>query len=223
MFEQEVELEKRQSAAVPLLLIAMLIIVIVGFAGYYVIESRKVLTTPDAANLVIDVLKTQGPTTVSFHTGMIKERADENPRDPRYRLLQKVGVLEVGKAKGATTPVVLSPRGSELLKQIAGVKQSTEANGNEAYVVPLAFRKLVDVSNVTMTGMGRATVQFTWQWEPNALGDSFDTAGPNLKSFSTWDRQTLIENHGARFYHETPTKVVIAVKKTPQGWRVATE
>src|SRR5215469_14062832 len=45
MFEQELEMEKRQSSVVPLLLIVTLILVIVGVAGYYVLEGRQVLSS----------------------------------------------------------------------------------------------------------------------------------------------------------------------------------
>jgi len=222
MFEQEVELEKQQSAAVPLVLIAAAIVVAVAFAGYYTVQSRKVLTTPEAANMVIEVLKAQAPTSVSFHTGMIVPDFSESPMDPRYRLLDRIGVITIGKAKGSRTPVSLSPKGEQLLKQIAGVKTSKDSDGNESYVVPLATRKLVDVANVSMDGVGRATVQYTWRWEPNALGDRFDNAGPDVQSFGSWDRQALIDKHGARFYHDVPTKVTIAVVKTSEGWQPAT-
>lgn len=223
MFEQEVELEKHQSAAVPLLLIVTLILVVLGFAGYYVLEGRKVLTTPEAAAVVIESLAAQGPTTVSFHTGLIKPYTGESPRDARYRLLERAGVVKVGDAKGPKVPIELTPQGSDLLKQISGVKQSKELDGNDAYVVPLATRRLADIASVTMNGIGRATVEYTWKWEPNALGERFDTAGADMKSFSTWDRQALIDKHGARFYHEAPTKVVIALVKSGQGWQVAME
>jgi hypothetical protein len=43
MFEQEVEMEQRQSSVVPLLLIIAMIVAFVGVAGYYVAQNRKVL------------------------------------------------------------------------------------------------------------------------------------------------------------------------------------
>ncbi len=148
---------------------------------------------------------------------------DDRPGDPHYRLLEKVGIVKLQKAKGGASIVALTPKGEALLKQILGVKESKEKDGTEAYVVPLAERKLVTVSNVTMTGTGRAKVQFTWQWETNALGESFDASGPALKSFNTWDRGTLIQKYGAAFYHEAPKAVVIAVEKADKGWQLASE
>lgn len=223
MFEQEIELEKRQSATVPLLLIVALIVAVVGVAMYYVIESRKVLGTAEAANLAISLLNAQGPATVTFQAGLVKEQFNEGPRDARYRLLEKLGIVKLGKSKGPKTPVALTPKGTELLKQITGVKQSKDTEGNETYIVPLAARRLVDVSGVTMTGTGRATVEYTWQWEPNALGEGFDASGDGVGSFNTWDRATLIDKYGVRFYHDAPARVAIAVVKTSQGWQVATE
>jgi hypothetical protein len=223
MFEQEIELEKKQGGALPLLLMVALIVTFVGVAGYFLIQSRKVLTTPQAANVVLDVLKAQGPTTVSFHTGLVKDSYSESAADARYRLLQKAGAIKIGKAKGYSTQVDLTPKGKELLHQISGVKQSKESNGNFLYVVPLATRKLLDVASVTMAGPERATIYYSWQWEPNALGENFDAGGSGLVGFNTWDRSALIDKHGARFYHEAATKVAIVVAKTPQGWRLATE
>jgi hypothetical protein len=57
MFEQEIEMEQRQSSVVPLLLIVAMILTIVGVAGYYLIENRKVLASADAGKLVAGELK----------------------------------------------------------------------------------------------------------------------------------------------------------------------
>ena len=43
MFEQEIEMEKRESSVIPLLMIVGLIVSIVGIAVYYLLENRKVL------------------------------------------------------------------------------------------------------------------------------------------------------------------------------------
>jgi len=69
----------------------------------------------------------------------------------------------------------------------------------------------------------RATIDMTWKWSPNQLGDLLDAAGPMVKSFNTWDRATLIQKHGANFYHDAPTKVTLALDKTDNGWQTATE
>lgn len=224
MFEQEVEMEKRQSSVVPLLLIVALTVGIVAVAAYYIIESRKVLTMPEATNLSLQVIQSQGPATLGFHTGMVHESVNERTHDPHYRLLEKIGLLKFGKAKGWVTPISLTPKGETLLSQISGVQKTKETDGTEAYVIPLAERKLVAVSRVDMTSAGRATVEFTWQWQTNALGESFEASGPTVQSFNTWDRATLIQKYGANFYHQGPTKAAfVAVKTDKNGWQLATE
>jgi len=192
-------------------------------AGYHLRESRKTLSVPDAANIVIDMLKAQGPATVKFHTGKVVSSVADKPTDPHYRLLEKIGVLKVGSgaAYGRPVEITLTPKGEHLLGQIAGVQKSTEKDGTEVYTVPLAERRLVDVSRVEMVRIGRANVEFTWKWEPNALGESFDAAGATVKTFNTWDRSTLINKYGVQFYHEAPTRVVIAVSKGDKGWQPA--
>lgn len=223
MFEQELEMEKKQGSAIPLLLMVGLILALVGVAGYYLVQSHKVLTKADAGTAVASILKAQGPVTVTLHTGMVPDGYAESPSDARYRLLQKAGIITIGKAKGEKIPVALTDKGNELLKQIEGVVQNKEDNGTEKYVVPLATRRLVDVSSVTMDNPARARVEFSWKWEPNALGENFDAAGALIEGFNSWDRVSLIDKFGARFYHEAPTKVVVALIKGDQGWQAATE
>jgi hypothetical protein len=223
MFEQEIELEKKQSGALPLLLMVALIVALVGVAVYFLAQSRRVLATSEAASVVSQILRTQESPSVSFHTGLVKEGYYESPRDVRYKVLEKVGLIAVGKGSGGKASVALTVKGRELLKQIPGVKESTDPDKTQAYVVPLAGRKLLEISKITMSGPERAKVQFTWRWEPNALGTSFDASGPTLAAFSAQDRVTLIDKHGARFYHDAPTKVTIALVKGTQGWQPAVE
>ncbi len=223
MFEQEIEMEKRQSSVVPLLLIVGMIVITVGVAAYYVIENRKVMSKQEATTIATEILKAQGPATVTFHTGLIKETYDESARDVRYRILEKLGVVKIGRPKGIRTPVELTAKGEDLLKQIPGVKQSKEENGTETYVVPLAERQLAAINAITMTATGRATVEYTWQWVTNQLGKDFDASGPAVKSFNTWDRATLIDKHGANFYQDGTKKVIIAVVRSDRGWQLATD
>ncbi|HUK46932.1 MAG TPA: hypothetical protein VLW06_05045 [Terriglobales bacterium] len=223
MFEQEIELEKKQSAAVPLLLIVGLIVVFVAVAGYFLAQSRQVLPAAEARTVVTNILQSQGAATVKFETGMVEEGYGESTSDARYRLLEKIGVVKIGKTRKYRTPVSLTPAGAELLKQIPSVTQSTDANGNAAYVVPLATRKLLDVSKITMSGPERATIQYSWRWEPNVLGENFDAAGARLHSFSTSDQVQLIDKFGARFYHDAPATVAVTVVKGTQGWQIASE
>ncbi len=224
MFEQEIEMEKRQSAAVPLLLIIALIVGLVAVSGYFLVQSRKVLSPTEAAQVVNDVLKAQGPTTVTFHIGEVKERSDESVKDARYRLLQKSGLINIGKTRDEKTPVSLTPQGEELLKQIAGVTRTKNDDAEEVLVVPLATRQLVQVFKVKMNGPERAAIQYSWKWQTNALGENFDVSGGKLSAFNTWDRIALIDKFGARSYQDPPVTVIVAVAKTQQGnWQIVTE
>lgn len=86
MFEQEIELEKRDSSVVLLLLIVAMILVSVGVLGYYIWQNKQVLSTTDAAAVVTASLKAQGPAVVHFHTGLLKASVEERPEAPHDRL-----------------------------------------------------------------------------------------------------------------------------------------
>jgi hypothetical protein len=227
MFEQELEMEKRNSSVVPLLLIVTLILAIVGVAGYFVLQSRKVLTNTEASAIAASALKAQGPAAVRFHTGMVKGSVDDKPHDPNYRLLEKAGLIKLGKGTGTygtITPVALTLEGQKLLEEIPGVTKSKEKDGTDVYLIPIAERRLLTVSKVKMINPERAVIEFTWKWEPNKLGNLFDASGSMVKSFNTWDRATLIQKYGANFYHGDPTSVaLIVVKDEKQGWQTAIE
>jgi len=221
MFEQELELEKKQSSAVPLLLIVVMIVALVGVAGYYIRESRKVLGMYDASNLVIAALDAQGPAVIRVHTGFLTPGM--KPGDPNYRLLEKAGVLRLGKAKGNRTPVTLTSAGQQQLSEIPGVEKTAENDGTVSYIVPIAERRLLAVDRITMLDLAHATVAFTWQWEPNRLGEMFDVSGPLVKSFNTWERATLISDYGANFYHGEAKQAVISAMKSDHGWKIMEE
>jgi len=226
MFEQEIEMEKRESSVVPLLLMVALILTIVGLAGYYLIQNRKVLAMDEATKIVNSALSAQGDVTLEFRTGMVKSSVAEKPHDPHYRLLEKEGLIKLGKDTGpygTTVPVALTDKGRSFLKQISGVSQTRDKDGTDVYIVPVAQRKLTTVSAIKMISPTRATIDYTWNWQTNALGELLDAAGPTVKSFNTWDRATLIQKYGANFYHGGPTSVAIAVNKTDTGWQIATE
>jgi hypothetical protein len=223
MFEQELAMEKKSSSIIPLLLIVGLIVGIVGVSLYFVVESRKVLSTADATPIVQALLNGQKPATLHFETGNIKADESEKLREPHYRLLAKEGYLKIGKQSASKTPVSLTPQGQAFLAEIAGVKQSKNKDGNDEYAVPLGQRKLVQVSKVTMLSANKAVIEYSWKWEPTKAGDLLDAAGPAVKQFNTWERTTLIDKYGATFYHGDPTKVVVTLAKNYYGWKVVTE
>jgi hypothetical protein len=221
MFEEELELEKKQSSVVPLLLIVVMIIALVGIAGYYIRESQKVLGMYEASSLAMAALNSQSPALIRFHTGFLAPGL--KPNDPNYRLLEKAGLLKLGKEKRRTTPVMLTAAGEKRLAEIVGVKKTTETDGTVSYVVPIAERRLLAVERITMMGLGHATVQFTWKWEPNSLGEVFDVSGPLVKTFNTWERATLISDYAANFYHGEAKQAAISVVKSDHVWKIPEE
>lgn len=220
MFEQELEMEEREASAVPSLLIAVLILAIVGVAGYYFWQSRQVLTPQEAAT-VIKAVDAQRPATIEFHVGKVTPSVAVKPHDPNYRLLEKAGLLKLGKDQGRFTPVALTPQGDKQFQEIAGVSKAKEGDGTESYTVPIADRKLVEISNITMINPSHALVAFTWKWEPNQVGEVFDASGPLVQSFNTWERGTLIQKYGANFYHATPVRTTLALAKVGKHWEIA--
>jgi hypothetical protein len=220
MFEQEIAMEKQQSSVVPLLLIITLIVSLVGVAVYYALENRKVLASDEAITLVNASLRSEEPVTLRFQTGNVIGSVEDRPHDPQYRLLEKAGLLKIGKDNGRATPIALTPKGEKFFSELPGVTK-TAGDAAQTYIVPLAGRKLVGTPKVTMTSMGHATVEFTWAWEPNQLGEIFDAAGPEVQSFNTWDRGTLIDKYEVKFYHGAPTKATLACVRGDKGWETA--
>jgi hypothetical protein len=224
MFEQELEMEQRQSSVVPLLLIIAMIMAFVGVAGYYVVQNRKVLPAAEASSLITSSLKQDGPVTFQFKVGQVIASVQDRPHDANYRLLEKAGLIKIGNDKGRVTPIALTAAGTKLFAEIPGTRQTKDPKANTtSYVVPVAFRTLAGMPNVTMTGMGRATAEFAWTWEPNKVGEMLDASGSLVKSFNTWDRGTLIDKYGVKFYHGAPTKAIMAFVRADNGWKISNE
>ena len=216
MFEQEMEMEKKTSSIVPLLLIVLLIVGIAGTALYLVLWSRTELKAADVSPIILAAIDRQGPATLQFATGMVENQYSP---DPRYRLLEKQGFVKIGKAEKGKTPVSLTPSGQDWLAGIAGVKEKKTADGTE-YTVPLAQRKLISISKITMQSPLKARVEYSWKWETTKAGDLLDASGPVVKAFNTWDRSTLIDKYGAAFYHADPTAVTVQLSKMDKGWEI---
>ena len=224
IFEAEVKMEK-QSSVLPLLLLLALMAAVLGVVAYVVLEirARQPLTAKEASGVVQNIIKAQGPATTHFHAGLVMPSVDEKPRDPHYRLLEKIGLVKTAKTAGGGTMVTITAAGERLLASIPDFKKWKNADGTISYEIPLAQRQLVEVSKVTMNGVNDAAVDYTWKWVPNQLGDDFDAAGELVKSFNTWDRATLIDKYGADFYHGDPTRASVNLMRTDKGWKINTE
>lgn len=222
MFEDEVAMEKR-SSIFPLLLMLCLAAVVAGGVAWVVLEvkARAALTVEQAGPYVAAALQGPGSAVTHINTGLIPPSYEFGKAgDPDYRLLAKAGIVKLGKpGKDGSMQVSLTAQGEKMLAGIAGVKKS-EKDGNVSYLVPLAERQLVGIAGVTMTGVNTATVEYTWKWVPNPLADVFDVAGPMVKSFSTYERKTLIDKYGADFYHGDAIKSGLALTREKKGWKI---
>jgi len=226
LFAAEIEMEKKNLNLFPIILILGLVVVVGGTIFYFVKGARDVLTAPLASTTVSGILRAQGPATIHFTTGTVVPSINEKPDDPHYKLLAKAGVITTApKAKGSTSLIVtMTGPGEGLLNNIDGVEKNKNVDGTTSYTVPLAVRQLVSIDKVTMVKPHLAQVEYTWKWVPNRLGREFDASGSLVKSFSTWDRATLIKSYGVDFYSAEPKKASIVLMEGNEGvWKPFTE
>ena len=223
MFEAEVELERR-SSFLPMLLLVCLMAAIGGMVAYVVIQVRQrtPLSAQEANGIVTAALQGPGSAVIHFRSGLVVSSVAEKPGDPNYRLLEKAGIVKLAKAPHEAELITVTPGGERLVTSISGSKKWKEADGTFTYQIPLAQRQLVSITSINMTAVNNATVEYTWKWIPNQMGDLFDAGGPLVKGFNLWDRQTLINKYEADFYHATPTKSTMALARTDQGWKIST-
>lgn len=220
------KLERRSSNILPLLLIVGLLAVVVGTVIYTILEVRegkKAPTSEDANRLAVAVLQARRPAVTRFRTGQLKPLPGDQVGEPNYRLLEKAGLVKIQKGKEGAGKVTLTPQGEQALAGIAGVKQEKNRDGSVSYTVPLAERKLVAVSAVTVERPNVARVDFTWEWAPTPMGDLFDATGPAVMKLNLWDRATLIQKYGADLFHGKPEKEAVRAWHTEKGWVVAQE
>ena len=84
----------------------------------------------------------------------------------------------------------------------------------------LAVMRLDEIYSIETLAHGHAVVRFSWCWNPNRLGEFFDTSGAHMRKFASEERSEMIDVHGARFYRQNPTKVVVALVRTSNGWEL---
>ncbi len=220
MFEAEIEMEKKSSSFGPVLFIAVLVLAIAGVIYYAVHESRKSMSEAQASQLITSILKTKGPATLHFRTGLVKQTVEEKPFDPQYKLLEKAGLIKTSKRDGGLE-VMLTPAGERVLGEIKDVSRTKRLEGGESIVVPLADRKLVAITKVEVLSPTRANVAYTWKWQPTRLGEVFDASNPLVAAFSVWDRGTLIKDYGVDFYHADPKPEQFSfVRGSDDGWSI---
>lgn len=218
MFEQELEMEKKEGAAFgPVLVIFLLVGLFVGGIGVVIYQSKRTVK-PEEATAAIETKLKAAPISVTFHTGNVSLNASDSPTDPHYKLLEKAGIITIGKTKGDAAPVELTPAGKDLLASLPDVKGVPAKNGTTAYTLPLASRKLVSVGKVTKLTPEKFQVQYTWTWQTTKAGDLFDISGKYVQGLPLYERGRLIDQHGANYYHAEPTLSAIVLIKGDSGW-----
>lgn len=225
MFEQELEMEKKESTIVPLLLILALAGVILGSIGYWVVQMRKTLTPEQATAVVSNILKDQGPVILIIHSGKVEASINEKPHDPHYKLLEKAGLVKLADIKGKDmVNITLTPDGEKTISSIPEFKKSANKDGTDSLFIPVATKEVVAINNVKMSGPNVAVVEYTWKWVPTSVGDIFDADNKLVKSFNIWDTQTLISKYDVNYYHGQPTKATVRmVRGDNDQWKVAND
>jgi hypothetical protein len=222
MFEQEIEMEARESSGIgPVLVVLLLVALFLGGIGVVVYQGKQAVKAGEAAAIIQSQLKTKPPVTVTFSTGNVSYGAADAPTQPQYKLFASAGYLKIGKGKGWAEQVDVTPQGKEFFSSIPGMKTVPDKSGMVIYSVPLASRKLVAVGAITKLGAEKCSVQYTWAWQPTKAGDLFDVAGKAVQDLPLYDRSVLIEQHGANYYHAAPAQSAITVVKYDKGWEAA--
>jgi hypothetical protein len=218
MFEQEIEMEKKEGSGFgPVLVILLLVGLFVGSIGVVIFQSKLTVRPQEATAAIETKLKADAPVSVNFHTGNVNV-ISESPSDPQYKLLEKAGIIKIGKTKGTAVPIELTPAGKELIASLSGVKAVPAKDGTTSYTLPLASRKFVSVGNVTKLTQEKFQVQYTWEWQTTKAGELFDINGKYVQRLSTYERSLLIDHHGANYYHAAPTQTAIVLIKGDKGW-----
>jgi hypothetical protein len=118
----------RAFAILPLVFLVLTVAVVV-VAGNFLLS--KPLTRSQAANAVKKILDSEEPITLSFHTGLVRDRLNESARDPEYRLLEKAGVVRI-----VTQVTTLRPKLASRRKGNTLWSRSSELESQERLVAP---------------------------------------------------------------------------------------
>ena len=224
MFEDEIKMEEKSSNWVPIAMALGLVLALAGGIAYFVMEAKRSVSEAEAAQVAAAVLKAQGPEQIHFHVGTLKPSVDEKLTDPHYRLLDKIGVINVGKPdKKGLLPVALTPEGKALL-DACGKTAEKNPDGSEGVTATLADRKLIKVTRVEMLSPGRARIEYEWNWAPTQLGSDFDVNSKYVASMNSWDKLTLIQKYGVDYYADSKVKtdsIAVVWDDDHKAWKLA--
>jgi hypothetical protein len=225
MFEQEIEMEQKEGRAIgPVIMIVAMVGMLVGSIGYMVFQSTRTLKPEEATKVITSSMELQAPSEVKFHAGKLQPSMSDSIDKPHYKLLVDAGLIKIEKDKKTNAgKIELTADGEKTITSIPEFQKKDEGDGSVVYSVPLATRKFLKIENIAKVSANRFQVEYSWQWEPNKLGESFDISGKYIQKFNTWDRAQLIDKYGANYYHGDPTKVTVLIVKGENGWTLAKE
>jgi hypothetical protein len=163
-------------------------------------ERTRTVSEQEALAAAKTQIAARGSEKVHFHVGFVKPGIDE-PFDPHYRLLEKAGLVKLGKPTYRGLDVKLTPTGTALL-QACGAREEKGKDGTVAYTVPLAERKLLEVTKVEMANPREAVVEYAWSWQPTPLGLVFDINSQAMAKLPINDSAVLIQKYGATYYQD---------------------
>lgn len=216
MFEQQMELDKKEGSGIGIVtIIVLLVAVVVGGVVMGIKESMQTMSADEARTQLAAKLSAETPATTQFHLGTLPYAGLDKPSDSQYALLEKAGLLRRKKVGGATpaAKVDLTPAGQKLLAAIPGVQKMTEHDGTTRYSVPLASKKLTAVDKIVKKDWRHFEVTYHWQWQPTAAGELFDIHSHLVQSLPLYERSTLIDQHGAAYYRAAPSEAKIVLTK----------
>ena len=201
MFEEEIKMEERSSNLLPLLMIASLVLGVVAVVAFLIVEGTRKVSDEQALAATKAVVLAQGPETLRFQVGFVKPGMGDQPFDPHYRLLEKAGLVKLGKPTYKGLDVKLTPAGAELLRA-CGAQEQENKDGTVGYTAILAERKLLKVTKAETVSSRKAVVEYEWTWQATQLGLVFDVNGPTMAKLPVYDTAVLIQKYGAEYYTE---------------------
>jgi hypothetical protein len=94
--------------------------------------------------------------------------------------------------------------------------------------LPVAMRELLNVSGITKSSASAATVEFTWRWKANELGNAFDPKSDTFKSLPANIQKTMQAGTAANGGRKVTVDFggeqmgFAILQKYDDGWRVKT-
>lgn len=182
-----------------------------------IIENGDETPTQAAERKIKEYLEKNPQIAVANHLGLVEARVKTlDPSQPKKQYSWSTPKWSFEEDYSA------SEKGKEFWKEydLPPLKNS----------VPLAGKKIVEVTGITKQGEDSATAQFTWKFAPNEAGKTFDTSSSEFKALPTDLRQLLegtLPSSSAVSKRENKTMSFTAIRqgqalfrRYDDGWRL---